>query len=188
LKNQIRSIVNPSGEEWDELARLVSVRHLTKKETFVEAGRVCTHLGFIEKGLMRLYQWVNGEERTLNFYGEDEFISVMPSFQLQQPSKSTFEALTPVDLIVIAHDDLYGLFERHHVWERLGRLVAEKKLKEMNDLRDDFNYKTPTERYLYLTTRHPALLQHVPVQHIASYLGITRVHLTRLRRQLMSKH
>ncbi len=187
LQQRIKSIVNPSPEQMAVLMQLVSAKQLKKKELFVQAGKVCTHLGFIQKGFMRLSQWQRQEDRTLNFYGENEFVSVMPSFQLQQPSDSAFEAITDTELLVISHADLYQLFDEHHVWERLGRLVAEQKLKEMNELRNDVNYKTPTERYLDLVKKYPSILREVPVQYIASYLGVTRVHLTRIRKQLMLK-
>jgi CRP-like cAMP-binding protein len=167
----------------DELAILsdyLEETSIPKHHYFLRSGEICRHLALVKSGLLQVVQHVEGKDVSSNFFSVGDIFTSSPSFQLGIPSEGSYMALTDVQLALIRKDKLEQLYERGQKWERLGRLIAEKQLIEMIQLKNALNYKSPRERLDELTARIPEIFQHATQHQISSYLGISRSHYNRI--------
>ncbi|RAV99634.1 Crp/Fnr family transcriptional regulator [Pseudochryseolinea flava] len=164
-------------------------RRLTKGEHFIEAGEVCKQLAFVNSGMLRTY-FVddNAEEVTYCFCTENHFETSFKSFIQQKPSTLSIQSLEDTNLLVINFQDLQQLYWKSKTWERIGRVFSEKEYLKMEEHASNVKNETASAKYLRLMTDHPQIIQKAPLNYIASYLGITPRHLSRLRGELNSGH
>lgn len=162
---------------------------LRKGEHFVTTGEVCKHLAFVQSGMLRTY-FVNdnGEEITYCFCTENHFETSFKSFILQTPSLLSIQVLEDAELLVISFEDLQHLYRESQTWERIGRLFSENEYLKMEEHASNVKNDSASAKYLRLMHDHPQIIQKAPLTYIASYLGITPRHLSRLRRELTSGH
>jgi CRP-like cAMP-binding protein len=170
-------------------------RHLWKEKTYKkgefyhEYKSVYKYLGFIIKGVFRSY-YIHPEtmeERNMFFY-TDQQIVVSYRSRVEQTSGNYYtEAMTDTTIIYIRVDHLQELYRHSHQWEKFGRLVAERAFVTAISKAESMLFSSPEERYLDLMHQHPALLQHISLQHIASYLGIRGPSLSRIRKRIVKK-
>jgi CRP-like cAMP-binding protein len=179
----IRGLVQPNEEEWEAFVRIVRFKKLTKKDLLLEDGKVCNFIAFLNSGVMREYAFQNGKETTVDFITENQFASDYQSFIMQEPSKQYLEALTDVDLIILKKDAINDLFDKYKVWERFGRLIIERVFCINEGKRKKIISTGNEEQYRDFATSYPQIIQQVPQYYIASYLGLTPEHLSRIRKK-----
>ncbi len=184
FKDFIYGLVKPTEEEWQALESKLRVVILKKKQHYLREVEICTRYGFIMKGCVRLYFLVNGEEICKDLLFEKTFTGSLASFTLQKPAYFNVAAVEESTLLEIHRTDLLNLFEKYAVWQKLGRMMAEglairKELREISFLKD-----SPEERYRKLLEEQPMVLQRVPLQYIASYLGMKPETLSRIRNRI----
>jgi CRP-like cAMP-binding protein len=179
----IRGLVQPNAEEWEAFVRIVRFRKLMKKDLLLEDGQVCKFIAFLNSGVMREYAFQNGKETTVDFLTENQFASDYQSFIMQEPSKQYLEALTDVDLIILKKDAINDLFDKYKVWERFGRLIIERVFCINEGKRKKIISTGNEEQYRDFATSYPQIIQQVPQYYIASYLGLTPEHLSRIRKK-----
>lgn len=188
LYQVIRRMVPLEDEAWTAFKDQLTCRKLKKHEVLWDIGEVCKDVGFITKGVMRYFFYRGDDEVTGQFFFENTFVTVYSSLITGQTTDTAFQALEEVELLMISKDSLYKLFDEHKSWERFGRLMAEHTVVVMQRLRADLTAATPREKYLQLIKERPKVLERVPLQLIASYLGMTPEHLSRVRREIMEKN
>jgi CRP-like cAMP-binding protein len=179
----IRELVQPNAEEWEAFVRIVRFKKLMKKDLLLEDGQVCNFIAFLNSGVMREYAFQNGKETTVDFITENQFASDYQSFIMQEPSKQYLEALTDVDLIILKKDAINDLFDKYKVWERFGRLIIERVFCINEGKRKKIISTGNEEQYRDFETSYPQIIQQVPQYYIASYLGLTPEHLSRIRKK-----
>ncbi|ADB38743.1 Crp/Fnr family transcriptional regulator [Spirosoma linguale] len=164
-------------------------RTVDRHDFFNNPNSLCRHIGFIVKGIFRVY-YVDPKtelEHNLYFATENNFITSLKSLLTRTTCPYIIEALEDAELFVMQYDHLQQLYERSHGWERFGRLLAEQYFL-MNQLRSEsLLMQTAEERYIDLITSQPDLLNRVSLGHISSYLGIKGPSLSRIRAQLARK-
>lgn len=164
-------------------------RTVSRHDFFNNPNSLCRHIGFIVKGIFRVY-YVDPKtelEHNLYFAAENSFITSLKSLLTRTTCPYIIEALEDAELFVMQYDHLQQLYERSHGWERFGRLLAEQYFL-MNQLRSEsLLTQTAEERYIDLITNQPDLLNRVSLGHISSYLGIKGPSLSRIRAQLAHK-
>ena len=174
-----------------ELSQYVSkftVQELSKKDFFLESGKVQKAIGFIVSGLVRSSFVDNeGNEITVGFYAEGDYATHYPAFITQQPSKYTIQCLEPTIMVCISYEDLHWIYENLPAFEKYGRLVAEEILKRQQARIESFIFQTAEERYLDFIKCHSTLFNRISVSHLCSFLGIERQSLTRIRQKLAHK-
>jgi len=174
-----------------ELSQYVSkftVQELSKKDFFLESGKVQKAIGFIVSGLVRSSFVDNeGNEITVGFYAEGDYATHYPAFITQQPSKYTIQCLEPTIMVCISYEDLHWIYENLPAFEKYGRLVAEEILKRQQARIESFIFQTAEERYLDFIKCHSGLFNRISVSHLCSFLGIERQSLTRIRQKLAHK-
>jgi CRP/FNR family cyclic AMP-dependent transcriptional regulator len=166
---------------------LLQVKTLARKELLVREGGICRHESYVVAGCLRsFYTDKAGMEHTITFAVEDWWISDFISFNRQEPATRNIEALEPCTLLQITRPALESLYNRVPAFERFFRLLHQNAHMAL-DKRVLGNISlTGKQRYQALAAQYPYLLQRVPQKFIASYLGITPVFLSRIRKQLSS--
>lgn len=185
LKAYVQQLAPISDQEFEDAAGAFSKVHLQKGDYFVRAGRVCDQIAFINGGTLRVY-YINdkGEEITSCFCSEHHLTTSYKSFILQQPSVLSIVAIEDSELLTISYDDLQKLYATSIGWQALGRAVAEREYFIMESYASILNTESATEKYKRLLREQPEVVQKSTVEDIASYLGVTRRTLSRIRQQI----
>ncbi|OKS85240.1 Crp/Fnr family transcriptional regulator [Mucilaginibacter polytrichastri] len=176
-------------DEWALFCTYMEFVSLKKKEYFIEAGKVCNHFGFINKGSVRYFHMANdGTDITGYFSFENEFMSSYKSFVKREPANNYIQALEDTELILISYKSMQEMLaceKLGHKMERFGRLIAEYYLCCYDDRITAFITQSPEERYIKLLESGRDILRRMPQHYIANFLGITPVSLSRIRRRIL---
>ncbi|AUD00405.1 Crp/Fnr family transcriptional regulator [Spirosoma pollinicola] len=189
LQQQLHQFAQLSDDDYQLANEFWQARSVSRHDFFNVPNSLCRHIGFIVKGLFRVY-YVDPkteQEHNLYFAAENTFITSLKSLLTRTTCPYIIEALEDSELLVMQYDHLQQLYDRSHGWERFGRLLAEQYFL-MNQLRaESLLTQTAEERYLDLLDNHPDLINRVSLGHISSYLGIKGPSLSRIRAQVAHK-
>jgi CRP/FNR family transcriptional regulator, anaerobic regulatory protein len=186
LKKNLASWVACSEEELELFVSIVQpqLKSYKRKELILREGEVCRSLFFIEKGCVRYYYTVEGEEKTGQFFFENGWYADLDSFLTQQPSGQNIQALEPSEILTISREKLYEVYDRVPIFERFGRLIIEKSYLGARAKNENLIHLSSEENYLKLIQERPKVIQRVPLHYIASYLGIKAESLSRIRKRI----
>jgi CRP-like cAMP-binding protein len=181
----INQVVSLSDEELSETMTYFKRMTLQKGDFFLKSGSTCMHAAFIGSGILRTY-YMNekGEDTTYCFCIENNLTTSFKSFISQTESALSVQALEKTELLVISYDDLQKLYDTIPAWQQIGRILVEKEYLVMEKYASTLNRETAKEKYLRLMTEQPAIIKKAEIQHIASYLGVSRETLSRIRKQI----
>ena len=179
----IRRIIQPNAEEWEAFIQIIKFKKLKKKDLLLEEGQVCNFIAFINSGILREYSFQNDKETTVDFVSENQFTSDYQSFIMEVPSMQYLEALTDVELLILKKNDINALYDQYKIWERFGRLIIENVFCSAEAKRKKIISTSHDEQYRNFAASYPQIVQQVPQYYIASYLGLTPEHLSRLRKK-----
>lgn len=185
LKKRIQEIYPLSDEDCELFRDAFAVKTFRKNETWTAPGSICREIGFITEGIFRMYYLHDGKEINAHFFVEGEFATDYQSFLAQQASVCYISALEPAQLILFSYTKLQQAYTDSHSWERFGRLVSEACYLDAMRRSEAFLFQNGEQRYLDLMKNKPQILNRVPLYHIASYLGLERETLSRLRRKIV---
>lgn len=176
---------NFSRKEVDFVHSNMSIQEFAKKDFLFRSGDVQKEIGFVCKGLLRRY-YINekGNEITTGFTKEHEYATDYPSFIRQQPSKYNFACLEPSIIIKLKYDTLQEGYSKFKNSERYGRLIAEEVLSIQTDRVESFLFQNAEERYLDFLKHNKDIINRISLTHLASYLGIERQSLSRIRSKI----
>jgi CRP-like cAMP-binding protein len=181
----MESQVSIPESEWEFFVPHLVERRFAKNDYLIRAGEVAKNFYFIVEGLVRFfYSTPDGKEFNKSFALEDGFAGSFHSLILQAPCPFFIQTLETTNTLVLPNQLLRELYERHACWERLGRRNAEnlvllKEAREKELLLDALE-----TRYSRFLKEYPGLLDRIPQYHIASFLGVTNVALSRIRRKI----
>jgi CRP-like cAMP-binding protein len=164
------------------------LKEYNKKEFLFESGEVQKEIGFVCKGLLRKY-YVNekGNKITTGFTSENGYATDYPSFLRQKQSKYNIECLEPSIIIKMPYEKLQEAYRKHKGSEMYGRLMAEKVLTIQTDRVESFLFENAEERYLNFINQNKDITNRISLSHLASYLGIERQSLSRIRNKLAKR-
>ncbi|NML23574.1 Crp/Fnr family transcriptional regulator [Pseudoflavitalea sp. G-6-1-2] len=185
MKEYLQSFNILTNEEIGLAVQAGHEKSLKKSELFITEGHTCKSVAFVKSGLFRSY-YINseGEEITYCFFFPGSFITAYASFITQTPTEENIVAAADTEIFVIPHQALIQLEKQHVNWLRFGKAIAEAEFITM-EKRVISLLKEPAEkRYKRLLENHPEYVQQIPLNHLASYLGITQRHLSRLRKSI----
>ncbi len=164
-----------------------------KKEIFrkgahlLQAGQYISDFYFVQRGCISYYTLEEGKAQVMEFFTEGYFFTDLYAYIQGIPSESYLEALEDCVVYKISKEDVQKVFDHSHQLERFGRLSMQRtfviNFQRINELRNLSNQ----ERYLQLLKKRPTLFQRVPQYLIASYLGLTPVGLSKIRKRLSQK-
>ena len=179
---QYKPISKASGEALDALSKPVTY---PKGYLIHRAGQVCREVFLIEKGMARTFYYREGNDVTNQFFCEGETVAAMESLYSKKPSYYSIELLEDCTLIKIDYHQIEKLYTRFPDLESCGRIMAIHCYLEENERSRSFQMLTAKDRYLNLLKNNPSIIQRVNLGHIASYIGVTQVQLSRIRAELV---
>jgi CRP-like cAMP-binding protein len=183
LSIAIRQMIDISDAEMEKFLSQTSLK-VYKKQSLLSLPEVIPNdIFFINKGILRVMITDNeGVEHTIHFALENQFIADYSSFIRQQPSIYTLQAIEEMEVVVLPRSAIEWGYQNLQEGQKLGRLIAEFYfIYQDNRIKNSYS-RTPKERYDTITEVFPNIHNRVPQHMIASYLGITSVHLSRLKK------
>lgn len=165
------------------LNALIKEHHFKKNEIIQPAGSSCRLVYFVKEGGARIFYYKDGNDITEHFAFENDIIIRAESLFTGLPTPKGIEAVDESVLFSLDSQTLFQLYDQHHDIERLFRIIFEKEYVKTIKRIENLQFKTATERYLELLEATD-LVQKISLKHIASYLGITQVSLSRIRSSL----
>lgn len=184
--NFIRQFIPLSDEEANIIIQQNVFRHYSKNDVLLTEGAFAKECYFVVKGCVRSYYIKDGEERNTEFYFENQTIRPV-SYQTHAPSAYYLACLEDCILSVGTEENNAQLLEQVPRLAELILKMNEQLLLQKTLEFDRFKNHNPEERYTLLLEYSPELLQRIPLYHLASYLGITQVSLSRIRSRSLAK-
>jgi CRP/FNR family transcriptional regulator len=186
FKNAILRVhPNCLEDEWGYLKSGLTIQHFKAREVYLDAGMKNHHLGFLTKGLVRAYYInENGNEVTTMFAKENQYATDYPSLLKEMPSRYYFQCLEPTTILMLTHQHMQVGYEHYIGLERYGRLMAEEILKLLQHRVESFQFEQASQRYLNFIQDNPELFKRIPLTYLATYLGIERPSLSRIRKKI----
>ncbi|MFC4098801.1 Crp/Fnr family transcriptional regulator [Paenibacillus xanthanilyticus] len=181
----LREIAEIPDEEWAYLKPYIQWETLEKGHVLLRNGERCEHIYFCASGMLRMYYHTEeGGEYNKSFIKERGFFTSYSSLILSIPSYFSIQSMASSVVASFPGRILDHLFQRHSCWETVGRKLVEqlyikKELKERQLL-----LYSAEDRYRMFLKEYPDLNRRIPQYHIASYLGITPVSLSRLKKMI----
>ena len=166
---------------------LTKLTSLLLKETFpkghilIKEGRIEKAIYFLEEGIARAFVQKEEKEVTFWFGAEGEILLSLNSYFAHKPGYESIEMLEKSVVYKITHESLYDLYNNDIEFANWGRRLAEYEFLKADQRFIDHQFKTAATRYEEFITANPSLLQRIQLGHIASYLGISQVTLSRIR-------
>ncbi|MFZ6663436.1 Crp/Fnr family transcriptional regulator [Peijinzhouia sedimentorum] len=166
----------------------LTLQKYRKREFLYRNGEVQKEIGFVCQGLLRKY-YVNekGSEIITGFISENGYATDYPSFLRQKPSKYHIQCLETTIIVKVPYEKLHEAYRKHKSSEMYGRLVAEKVLTRETDRVESLLFESAEERYLKFIDENKDIIHRISLTHLASYLGIERQSLSRIRSNLAKK-
>lgn len=169
---------------WEKYELLQERVALPARSVLLREGQIARNYYFVEKGCLRLFFNNNGKDTTVQFFFEKEGVASLESFQKSIPSIFTIETIEPCVLHVLPrsvfNEMLAELGGNVDFLRALMEVFFERQLHYMNEFLSRIR-DTPLQRYEALMLERPHIVQRVPQHYIASYLGVTSVHLSRIK-------
>ncbi len=183
LKATLQALAPVDAASIDRALADFTPRALKAGEHLLEAGERATELAFIEQGLVREY-YVSpaGDEHVRTFCAEGSFTGSLYDLLSSAPAITNIEALEPTRLLVADWASFQARCEREPSWHVAGRRIAEALYAKKVVREHQMLALTARERLEALRRALPQLERRVKARHVASYLGITPEHLSRIRR------
>ncbi len=177
----------PINKELEEaIIKSGFIKSFGKGTLLLEEGKISNECYFIINGCIRSFYIKDGEEKTTEFYTEDQ--AVTPSvYGKKNPSEYYLECVEDTVAGVGTPELETEMYQKFPQIESLNRALGEAIMAKYQDTFAEFKMASPEERYLNLLTNRPDLIQRVPQHQIASYLGIKPESLSRIRKRIIKQ-
>ncbi len=184
LKAALDKLATIPGKEWNRFSHHFFGRDFDAGEFLLRDGEPVTEFFFITKGLVRFfYATAAGKEFNKLFALENDFVGSFSYNIPNEPCPYFVQALEDTETVVLPVTILEEAYKSHSCWERAGRLHAEK-IALIKGLRErELLVDSAETRYFRFMNEYPGLAKRIPQYHIASYIGITDVALSRIRKK-----
>jgi CRP/FNR family transcriptional regulator, anaerobic regulatory protein len=157
--------------------------HLKKGDYFFKENSYSNQMGFVESGLLREFVNLPNKEVTKWIATPGYFITDLSSFLFEKPSKSALQALTDCKIQVISKEDYSNIKKTIPSWNKIEKLFMAKCFATMGDRILTYISMSAEERYNHLWNSNKELFNQVPLQYLASMLGMTAETFSRLRKK-----
>jgi len=186
LKKYLKKVINNNqlDDYLPEIINSFSSLTLKKNDFFVEEGAVCTYFGFVESGILQHSSIVLGEDKTTYIALKNSCVAALKSFLKKTSSRKNIKALSDCKLWVVDCDAFNTLVNKNKAFHTFYFNLIENQIFLIDDYRIDLLILTPEERYHKLLVNESNLLQEVPLHYLASFLGISSRHMSRIRKNI----
>jgi len=179
---------NLTKEELNFIAERITISELKNKTFYLKKDQVQNEMSFLYQGLLRsFYIDEKGNQITIQFIKEDEYIADYSAFITQKPTKFYIQCLEPCILVNISFLTIQDAYLNFKNFENYGRKIAEAILVNKQNRIESFLFQNAESRYLNFLKQNPSLINRISITHLCSFLGIERQSLTRIRKKLNAK-
>lgn len=184
LRRSLDELLRVSDDDWMTFSSILLPVSVGKNEFILREGQICQGVYFLEEGIIRTFLLKEEKEINKAFYFPKEFLREIESYSTNEPSSNFIQAIENSKLVFIQKDKLVKLYNQSIFFQELGRKILEQiAITEQNYTTLLTSY-LPKERYLHILNTRPELISRVPLQFLASYLGISRESLSRIRKRV----
>ena len=162
----------------------LQVERISKGDYLVTEGQKCNKIVYINEGLFRIFYLKDGVEINTCFCKEHSITSSFKSFINQIPSSEYIQALENSVVVSLSAENLSKLQQQSPTWQSIRQLLTEKECLRLYDRATSLSFESALEKYKNLLNYNPEIIQRVSIQHIASYIGVSRETLSRIRSQI----
>lgn len=178
-------------EKWRRFLGSFERMEIPAKTLLLQEGEVSYNAFYLEKGIVRAWYNNDGKDVTFQFFLENTMFSSLESFKKGLPSMVSFETIEPCILYKIKKPDVEAFLEEVYETPELRNLFMDALFERIFDyMKHFFSFikDTPQQRYIDLAKKKPEIIKRVPQHYIASYLGITTVHLSRIKSKILKEN
>src|SRR5690606_34793388 len=183
LLKYIRKLTDFSENSWELLQPVLTKKEFRKKEFLLQQGQVCNSLFYIDKGYCKSYYEIDGVVKNTGFFFENEIATNISSFGSGLKSDFNIIACEPLTAIILDKDKLFQATKQAHEIETLGRNCVRLFATKQEEFSNLFKLYSAQERLAYLEAKYPEILQRVSLSQLASFLGVARETLSRIRKR-----
>ena len=177
-------MVTISDEELDDFLKDCFEKSFKKKSILSYPDVIPHEIIFIKSGIIRVKIIDReGNEHTIHFAAENQFVADYSSFLQKKPSIYYLQAIEPTEVVILPRTSIERGYRNLRNGDRLGRLIAESYFIYHDNRIKDMYFRSPRERYDLMNEIFPNIHNRVPQHMIASYIGVTSVHLSRLKKK-----
>lgn len=177
-------ILNPA--DIDKIVKCAATKRLGRSEYFIKAGGVCSEIAFVASGILRsFYVSDAGEEMTYCLSFPNSFMTAYSSYILNAPGIENIQAMADTELLILSRQDIEQLSADNMNILRFLKMMAEQEFISLEKRIFQMQKEKARQRYLNLLKEHPNYVQSIPLRYLASYLGITERHLSRIRKEIV---
>lgn len=185
LSNLFNQLVPLNDSDWEAVMEVAALKTVPAGRHFFRAGDTTPNLNFIIRGLgCHYYTKRDGSRFNKAFLQTGDVASSMESLQLGVPARFSCEALEDTDILSIPYSAMAEIALMFPMWRQLRELLIVRLALRKEAREADLLLLSPTERYQQFVENQPELTRHLANYHIASYLGISEVSLSRIRARL----
>ncbi len=179
----MKQMINVSEDELNDFLGNAIIKNCKRQEILSLPNTIPGEIYFINKGIIRVLITDNeGTEHTIHFALENQFIADYSNFILKSPSIYSLQTLEETQVVVLPRSTIEWGYQNLKEGQKMGRLVAEYYFIYQDNRIKNSYVRTPKQRYDSITDVFPNIHNRVPQHMIASYLGITPIHLSRLKK------
>lgn len=169
------------------LKSVITLKEFRKNEHVFEQDQFCGDLFVIVKGSYRLFHKTTQKEHTTWLGYDDHIISSFHSILFNTPARETMHILEESVIGVIPYAAIIELSRQHADIDKLNRTIMSAFIMEMQENLFATRFMEAADRYHYFTQKQPEALQRIPLTYLASFLGITKESLSRIRSGFRSR-
>lgn len=184
MREFIEKYIKLQDQEWNQIQLLFDIKEYKKNEFILEEGQICRYFYFLEQGLLRFYNTVDGNDITRTFTIAPYCFTSRESFRRQTASTEGIQALdkSVVWQIPFSH---FNKLESVNAWN----IFMRRLLNEIQEYSESYYLEIRTmtveERYMKILSLYPdKILRKIPLKHLSTFLGVAPQSLSRIRKKL----
>lgn len=182
LYKSIGEHVSLTEEEWERCKNNFRPKRMLKRQFLLQEGDVCRELAFVEKGALFSFSVdKNGDRNVIRFAFDGWWIADLRSFFTDNPSTLNIEVLEDSELLILGRENHEKLLREIPAYERYHRIILQNAHVALQTRFENLLGLTAEEKYARLIKQNPEFMNRVPLNLVASYLGLTPETLSRVR-------
>ena len=182
---ELSKMVDLTKNDFSVILPFLKTKHYKKGDFFLEEGKLCNHIGFVDKGLFNYFYLDKGTQRIRGFFFPNNFISNYSCFLENNKSKAFIQAMEDCTVTLLHKDDLNFLYETLPRLYELSNSIVEGLYLDVSKKYESFLIDSAKDRYLELIKSRPILFKRIPQYMIASYIGVTPEALSRIKKRIV---
>lgn len=172
-------------DEINDVVSKTTKRSLPKSNFFIKEGQSCNEVAFVLSGLLRsFYVSDKGDEFTYCITFPNNFMTAYSSLITEQITVENIQAITDTELLIISKQTIDKLAAENQNWMRFQKIIAEFQYLELENRIFQLQQNNAEQRYIALIENQPKYIQNIPLLYLASYLGVSQRHLSRIRKRI----